>query len=360
MPQECFQHRFETEEFWLAIDQGDHVDAKHGLQLRLFVQVVQYNIGNFAAAQLDDDPHAVLVGLIAQFGDALDLFVAHQFCNFFQQSRLVDLVWQLGDHDGLLVVAADIFNMRPRSQVYASPACRVRLVDPARAIDHRSGWKIRARYVFDQIADFDFRVVDQGHAGRHDFPQVVRRNIGRHAHRDTGRAIDQEIRNPGGHDRWFEFRLVVIADKIDGFLVDIGKQFMGDARHPDFGVTHCGRRITIHRAKVSLPVDQHKTHRKRLRHPHQCVVDGGIAMRVIFTDHIADDASRFLIGFVVIVAQFLHRKKDPAVDRFQPITNIGQSPSNDDAHRVIQIGLTHFVFEIYGYYSACDVGHKGI
>ena len=358
--QKRFQHRFETEEFWLAIDQSDHVDAKHGLQLRVFVQVVQHYIGYFAAAQLDDDAHAVLVGLIAQFGNALNFLVAHQFGNLFQQSRLVDLVWQLGDDNGLLVVAADIFNMRPRTQVYASPACGVGLVDPARAIDHGRGRKIRARYVLDQIANFHFRIVDQGHAGRHDFPQVVRWNIGRHADGDAGRTIDQEIRNPGRHYRWFEFRLIVVGDEIDGFLVDIGKQFMGDARHSDFGVSHRGRCIAIHRAKVSLPVDQHETHRKRLRHPHQRVVNGGIAMGVIFADHIADDAGRFLIRFVVVVAQFLHRKKDPAMHRFQPIAHVGQGPSNDDAHRVVQVGLTHFVFEIYVNYSACDFGHQGI
>ena len=91
---------------------------------------------------------------------------------------------------------------------------------------------------------------------------------------------------------------------------------MCDARHSNFGVTHGRRRIAIHRAEVSLPVDQHETHRKRLRHPHQRVINGGVAMRVIFTDYIADNAGRFFIGFVVIVTQFFHRKKDPAMHRF--------------------------------------------
>ena len=59
--------------------QRHHVDAEHGLERRLREQVVQHDLGDFAALELDDDAHAVLVGLVAQAsGDALDLLVAHQ------------------------------------------------------------------------------------------------------------------------------------------------------------------------------------------------------------------------------------------------------------------------------------------
>ena len=33
---------------------------------------------------------------------------------------------------------------------------------------------------------------------------------------------------------------------------------------------------------------------------------------------------------------------------FQAIANIGQGTADDDAHRVIEIGLLHLVFEAYG------------
>ena len=43
--------------------------------------------------------------------------------------------------------------------------------------------------------------------------------------------------------------------------------------------------------------------------------------------------------------------------RLQAVANIGQGTADDDAHRVIQIGFAHLVFEIYGQYFACDLGH---
>ena len=101
VPQECLEHFLEAEELRLAVDERDHVDAEHGLERRLREEVVEHHLGDFAALQLDDDAHAVLVGLVAQLGDAVDFLVAHQLGDALEQARLVHLVRQLGDDDGL-------------------------------------------------------------------------------------------------------------------------------------------------------------------------------------------------------------------------------------------------------------------
>ena len=49
-----------------AADDGEHDDAEGRLQRRVLVQVVEHHVGNLAALQLDDDPHAVAVGLVAK------------------------------------------------------------------------------------------------------------------------------------------------------------------------------------------------------------------------------------------------------------------------------------------------------
>ncbi|EJX10167.1 hypothetical protein EVA_01723 [gut metagenome] len=47
-----------------------------------------------------------------------------------------------------------------------------------------------------------------------------------------------------------------------------------------FCVTHGGSRVTVHRTKVTLSVDQGITHIPRLCHTHQCAINGAVAMGV--------------------------------------------------------------------------------
>jgi hypothetical protein len=65
----------------------------------------------------------------------------------------------------------------------------------------------------------------------------------------------------------------------------------------------------------------------------------------------------FLVGFVPVVAEFAHRVQHAPVHRLQAVAYVGQRASDDHAHRVIQIGFAHLVFEIYGQYFASDLGH---
>ncbi len=80
-------------------------------------------------------------------------------------------------------------------------------------------------------------------------------------------------------------------------------------------------------------------------------------MRVIFADDIAHHAGRLLVGLVPVVAQLAHGVQHAPVHGLQTIADIGQSAADDHAHGVIQIRLAHLIFEIYGQYFACDLGH---
>ncbi len=66
-------------------------------------------------------------------------------------------------------------------------------------------------------------------------------------------------------------------------------------------------------------------------------------MRMVFTNHITDHACRFLVGFIPVVAQFRHGVENPPVHGFKSVPYIRQRPTHDHAHRVIEIGLTHFL-----------------
>ena len=67
----------------------------------MLVEVVEHDLRHLAALQLDDDPHAVAIGFVAQIGDALDRLLAHQVGDPLDQLGLVDLIRNLGDDDRL-------------------------------------------------------------------------------------------------------------------------------------------------------------------------------------------------------------------------------------------------------------------
>src|SRR6202034_2710548 len=99
----------------------------HLLHGGLRVKIIQQDFRDFAALQLNHDPHTVLVGLVAQpvGSNAFDQLVAHQVGDALNQARLVHLVRQFGDDDGLPFTLADILEVGPSAQVQAAATCLV-------------------------------------------------------------------------------------------------------------------------------------------------------------------------------------------------------------------------------------------
>ena len=89
-----------------------------------------------------------------------------------------------------------------------------------------------------------------------DFGEVVRRNVGGHAHGDAGRTVDQQVRHARGQHLGLLLAFVVVGAEIDGFLVDVLQQGGGDARQAGFGVPHGRGRVAIDGAEVALPFHQ--------------------------------------------------------------------------------------------------------
>ena len=322
------------------------------------IQVVEYHLGRFTPAQLDHHAHAVLVGLVAQLGDALDTLVLDQLGDLFQQPGLVDLIRQLGDHDGLLAARIDILEVRTCPDMDPPAARFIGLADTASAVDHTGGREIRARQMGHQLVDGDVFVVDDGQTGADDLADVVWRDIGGHADRDPRAAVDQQVGQARGQHRRLGFRLVVVRNEIDRVLADIRQQLVGELVHAHFGITHGRRCVAIDRAEVALTVDQDIPHGEVLGHAHDRVVNGRIPVRVILTDHVADYAGRFLVGLVPVVGQLGHGIKHTPMHRFQTITHIGKRTAHDHAHGVVEIRLAHLVFEVDRENLFCDVGHR--
>ena len=255
MADERLQHLPEVEQLRTAVDQRHHVDAEHRLHRRLRIEVVEHHLGRFAALDLDVDAHAVLVGLVAQLADAFQPLFLHQLGDLLDQPRLVHLVRDLGDDDRLATVVHHL-HVGTRAHAHAAAAGAVGQVDAADAVDDAGGGEVRPGHVLHQAFDVDLRVVDQRDRRADHFRQVVRRNVGGHAHRDAGRTVDQQVREPRRHDRGFLFLLVVVGLEVDGVLVDVGHQLVREPGHARLGVAHGRGVVAVDRAEIALPVYQ--------------------------------------------------------------------------------------------------------
>ena len=189
----------------------------------------------------------------------------------------------------------------------------------------------------------DRGIVHIGAAGGDDFAEIVRRDVGRHADRDSAGAVDQQIGEARGQDLRLALRGVIIGREVDRVLVDVAEQEIGDLGKPRFGVAHGGGRIGVHRAEIALAVDQRHAHRPALGHPRERIVNRAVAVRVIFTHDVADDAARLAIGPPGDIARFLAGVEDAAMDRLQAVADVGQRAADDHAHRVIEVAGLHLL-----------------
>ena len=90
--------------------QQDHAEAF--LHLGVLEELVEHELGLAAALELDHDAHAVAVAFVANVGDVVDDLVIDQLRDALDQARLVHLVRNFGNDDGLAVFVEG-FDARP-------------------------------------------------------------------------------------------------------------------------------------------------------------------------------------------------------------------------------------------------------
>ena len=197
--------------------------------------------------------------------------------------------------------------------------------DAGAAEDDAAGRKIRSRHDRVELVDAERRIVDQRDGGVDDLAEIVRRDVGRHADCDAAGAVDQQVRETRRQHHRLALGTVVVFLEVDGVLVEIFQQRVGHLLEPHLGVAHGRRRIAVDRAEIALPVDQRQAHGEILRHAHQRVVDGLVAVRVIFADDVADHARRFTVRLVPLVALLVHRIEDAPMHGLEPIARVRQA-----------------------------------
>ena len=329
--------------FWPATIQRQHVAAERRLHGREAIQLVQHHLGGCVALEFDNNPHTVAVGFILNVGHAFDPFFADLLGDLFDHRGLVDLIGDFFDHDRVAVLA-DLLDLGLGPDDDTATAFQIRLARTRAAQHHTTGGEIGAGNVLDQLFAGQVRVLNKGQGGIHHLTKVVRRDVGRHANRNTPGAVDQHVREAGGQDRWFTVLAIVVVLEINRVFFDVGQDRRGRLVHADFGVTHRRRVIAVHRAKVALTVQKRQRHGEVLRHPHKGVIDRAVTMGVVFTHDIANRTGRLAIRFVMAVADFVHGVQNPAVNRFQTITQVGNGAADNNRHRIVEIRVAHLGF----------------
>src|SRR5690606_15699966 len=143
----------EIEQAGLTVDQRHQVHPEGVLQLRVLIQVVQDDFGYLAALELDDQAHAVLVGLVANIRNALDLSFVDQFGDAFLQGLLVDLIGKLVNDNRLAIALFGVFKMRLGTHDDASASGAVAFAHPGHAINNAARGKVRRRDELDELVD---------------------------------------------------------------------------------------------------------------------------------------------------------------------------------------------------------------
>ena len=354
-----------------AAGDGQHDDAEGGLELRVLVEVVQDDLWHLSALQLDDDPHAVAVRLVAQVGDPLDRLLAHQVRDVLDQPLLVDLVGNLGDDDRLPVALRRHLDVGLRPYRDRPAPVAVGLHDAGSPDDDAAGGKVRAgddaeqlaeallarrralaglRWTFGQARQSPrlLLLLDDVDDPVDHLRQVVRRHVGRHADGDARRPVDQEVRYRGRQNRRFFRGLVVVGDEVDRLLLQVGHQVVGQPLEPRLRVAHRRRQVPVDRAEVPLAVHQGIAHVELLRQPDERVVDRGVPVRVEVAHHLADNLGALAVPAIARQSHVAHAVQHAPVRGLQAVADVGKRATDDHAHGVIHVRALHLVFDVDG------------
>ena len=164
------------------------------------------------------------------------------------------------------------------------------------------------------------------------------RDTGCHTDRDTFRTVHQKVRDTHRKYDRFLLRLVKVRHEVYNILVQISQiRFLCDLRKSRLSITHCGCTVSFDRTEVTVSVYKDHSFFKFLCHDHQCVIDGTVSVRVIFTHGISDDTRTFTVRFVIPDPQFVHIVKCTSLYWFQSVSYIRQGSGNDYAHCIIDI-----------------------
>ena len=348
------QHLLQVQDFRLSVDQGEHDDAEGVGKLGVLIELVQHHIRVYVFPEFDGNPHALAAGLIGQGRDAVQLLVLHEVRNTFNQAGLVDSVRELRDDNPMLAVGHGL-NIRDGPDLDLASARRIGFRNAPGAENLAARGEVGSLddfHEFGQLcfAAFAHLVIDYFHDCIDGLPQIVGRDVRRHADRNAGGAVDQQVREAGGQHYGLLLGSVEVGREVYGVLHQVLQHGHGNLGKTGLRVPHGGRAVPVDTTEVSMPVDQRVPRVPLLGQIYESPVNGGIPVGMVLTHGIADDSGALPVGLVRRVGELDHGIEHTPLHRLQAVPYIGQGAGSDNAHRVVDVGRLHGLLEAYFLY----------
>ena len=278
-----------------------------------------------------------MVGLVTQVGHLRQFrrLGLHQRGDLLQHLGTRYLVRQRGHNN------VTVFDVVHGAHTHRALAGFVHLQQVgARRDDFCFGRVIRALDMLAELLDRSLGLIEQAHAGGGDFAQVVRRHVGGHADRDTGGAIEQDIRQTRRQHQGFVEGAVKVRPPVGSALAQLAEQHFGITRQPRLGVTHGGEGFGVIRCTpVTLAVHQGIAVAERLGHQHHRFIARRIAVGVELTEHVTDGTRRLLVLGIGVQAQLTHGVDDAPLHGLQAVADMRQGTVHDHVHGVVEVGI---------------------
>ena len=322
------------------------MDHRNGiLKLRVGEQLIEDDLRVRVTADIDHNLHAFTRGMVLNIRDALHALILDEICHGLDQTRLVNHVRNLGD-DNLALSVRQINDLGLCANLDLAAAGCISCTDAAAAHDNAAGREVRALDKLTDLVHLGFRMVDDIAGAVDDLGKIMRRDVGRHADRDAGRAVYQQVGEAGRqYDRLLAL-LIKVRLEIDRVFLDIRQHVVRQLGHAGLGITVCCRRVAVHRTEVAVTVDQRIVQRERLRHTHHRVVNRCVTVRMVAAEHITDGRCRLAVGLIRGQAVLVHGVQDAAVYRLEAVAHIRQRAADNNTHCIVDIAFLHLAFEI--------------
>ena len=251
MGNEVLDELLQVEEFWhtksLGMtrngDKSNIIDREVGLQFGHLIELVEDDIGVDILLEVDDDAHALAIGLVVDIGDAFNLLFVGKLGNVLDEFGLINAVRYLGDDNAVVLTLALNFGLTANHDFAATGL--IGLSYAIITIDDTARWEVGSLNVLHQFVDGNLRIIDIGTDAIDTLREIVGRHIGSHTDSDAVGTIDEKCRDTCGEHLGLHECAVEVWHHIDGILVDVTKHLLGNLRETCLGITHSSGAIAV-------------------------------------------------------------------------------------------------------------------
>ena len=173
----------------MSVNKCQHNNTEACLQLGMLIKLVQHNIRHGVTFQFNYHTHAAAVRFITQIGNAFNNAVLYKLGNSFNKACLINLVRNFSYNNAVLAFLHRL-NFCARADFNNAASGIISIFNAFSTQNYCTGRKIRPFNGSHQLRNFHIRIINKHNKAINNFTQIMGRNIGCHAYRNTGAAVN--------------------------------------------------------------------------------------------------------------------------------------------------------------------------